>query len=112
MTRNLDLETLYLWISSLNGQRICSGLLLPVYPSHFREHIAFDKGQGVKKHDDRLLDAMDDSLLIPLNKEQDMVLDRLGAPEGWMIPCLIGRGTRVLEQYDSGPDGRLYRGKW
>lgn len=36
---------------------------------------------------------------------------------GWMTPCFIGIGypkedERVLEQYDSTPDGHIHEGKW
>lgn len=57
------------------------------------------------------------SLRIPLNREHDVVLDKLGVPKGWMTPCFIGIGypkedERVLEQYDSTPDGHIHEGKW
>ena len=57
------------------------------------------------------------SLRIPLNREHDVVLDKLGVPKGWMTPCFIGIGypkedERVLEQYDSPPDGHIHEGKW
>lgn len=32
------------------------------------------------------------SLRIPLNKEHNIVLEKLGVPAGWMTPCFIGIG--------------------
>lgn len=57
------------------------------------------------------------SLRIPLNKEHNIVLEKLGVPHGWMTPCFIGVGypkedERVLEQYDSSPDGHIRMGGW
>lgn len=57
------------------------------------------------------------SLRIPLNKEHNIVLERLGVPQGWMTPCFIGVGypkedERVLEQYDASPDSHIRMGKW
>ncbi len=57
------------------------------------------------------------SLRIPLNREHDVVLEKLGVPQGWMTPCFIGVGypnedELVLEQYDSSPDGHIRMGKW
>lgn len=57
------------------------------------------------------------SLRIPLNKEHDVVLQKLEVPKGWMTPCFIGIGypkedELVLKQYDSDPKGHLHLGKW
>ena len=57
------------------------------------------------------------SLRIPLNKEHDIVLEKLGVPKGWMTPCFIGVGhpkeeERILEQYDSSPEGHIHMGGW
>ncbi len=57
------------------------------------------------------------SLRIPLNREHDIVLEKLGVPGGWMTPCFIGVGypkedERILEQYDSSPDGHIHTGSW
>lgn len=57
------------------------------------------------------------SLRIPLNKEHNIVLDKLGVPGGWMTPCFIGIGypkedELVLEQYDSKPDNNIHMGAW
>ena len=57
------------------------------------------------------------SLRIPLNKEHDIVLEKLGVPQGWMTPCFLGIGypredERVLEQYDSSPEGHIHMGGW
>ena len=57
------------------------------------------------------------SLRIPLNREHDVVLERLGVPKGWMTPCFIGVGypkedEPVPEQYDSSPDGHIRMGGW
>ena len=57
------------------------------------------------------------SLRIPLNKEHNIVLDKLGVPGGWMTPCFIGIGypkedELVLEQYDSKPDNSIHMGAW
>ena len=46
-----------------------------------------------------------------------IVLEKLGVPKGWMTPCFIGVGypkedERVLEQYDSNPDGHIHMGAW
>ena len=55
------------------------------------------------------------SLRIPLNREHDVVLEKLGVPSGWMTPCFIGIGypkpdERVLEQCSSNPDGHIHMG--
>lgn len=57
------------------------------------------------------------SLRILLNKEHDIVLDKLGVPNGWMTPCFIGIGypkedELVLEQYDTKPDKQIHMGVW
>ena len=57
------------------------------------------------------------SLRIPLNREHNIVLEKLGVPQGWMTPCFIGIGypkadELVLEQYSSDPDGHIHRGGW
>ena len=57
------------------------------------------------------------SLRIPLNKEHNIVLEKLGVPQGYMTPCFIGVGypkedEPVLEQYDSKPDGHIHMGAW
>ena len=57
------------------------------------------------------------SLRIPLNKEHNIVLEKLGVPQGWMTPCFIGVGypkedEPVLEQYDSSPDNHIHMGEW
>ena len=57
------------------------------------------------------------SLRIPLNREHDVVLERLGVPKGWMTPCFIGVGypkedEPVPEQYSSDPAGHIRRGGW
>lgn len=57
------------------------------------------------------------SLRIPLNREHDVVLEKLGVPQGWMTPCFIGVGypkedERILPQYDSSPDGHIRMGGW
>lgn len=57
------------------------------------------------------------SLRIPLNREHDVVLERLGVPKGWMTPCFIGIGypkpdARVLEQCSNNPDGHIHMGGW
>lgn len=57
------------------------------------------------------------SLRIPLNKEHNIVLEKLGVPAGWMTPCFIGIGypkedERILEQYDTKPDKRIHLGAW
>ena len=57
------------------------------------------------------------SLHIPLNKEHNIVLDKLGVPNGWMTPCFIGIGypkedELVLEQYDTKPDKQIHMGAW
>lgn len=62
-------------------------------------------------------EGMGYSLRIPLNKEHNIVLEKLGVPKGWMTPCFIGVGypkedERVLEQYDSNPDSHIHMGAW
>lgn len=57
------------------------------------------------------------SLRIPLNKEHNIVLEKLGVPQGYMTPCFIGVGypkedERILEQYDSRPAGHIHMGAW
>lgn len=57
------------------------------------------------------------SLRIPLNKEHDITLEKLGVPKGWMTPCFIGIGypkedERVLEQYDTNPENSIHMGGW
>jgi nitroreductase len=57
------------------------------------------------------------SLRIPLNKEHDIVLEKLGVPKGWVTPCFIGIGhpkedELILEQYDTSPDGHIRMGGW
>lgn len=57
------------------------------------------------------------SLRIPLNREHDVVLEKLGVPQGWMTPCFIGVGypkedEQILPQYDSSPDGHIRMGGW
>jgi len=57
------------------------------------------------------------SLRIPLNKEHNIVLDRLCVPAGWMTPCFIGVGypkedELILEQYDTKPDNNIHLGVW
>ena len=57
------------------------------------------------------------SLRIPLNKEHNIVLEKLGVPAGWMTPCFIGIGypkedERILEQYDTKPDKHIHLGAW
>ena len=57
------------------------------------------------------------SLRIPLNKEHDIVLEKLGAPNGWMPPCFIGIGypkedELILEQYPTDPNGHIHMGEW
>lgn len=57
------------------------------------------------------------SLRIPLNKEHNVVLGKLGVPDGWMTPCFIGIGypkedEQVLEQYSSKPDKNIHMGAW
>ncbi len=57
------------------------------------------------------------SLRIPLNREHDVVLEKLGVPDGWMTPCFIGVGypkedERVLEQYNTDPTGHIHMGGW
>ena len=57
------------------------------------------------------------SLRIPLNKEHNIVLEKLGVPAGWMTSCFIGIGypkedERILEQYDTKPDKHIHLGAW
>lgn len=57
------------------------------------------------------------SLRIPLNREHDIVLEKLGVPKGWMTPCFIGIGypkedELVLEQYGTDPESKMHFGKW
>ncbi|GAA0265668.1 hypothetical protein GCM10008922_25990 [Faecalicatena contorta] len=57
------------------------------------------------------------SLRIPLNKEHDIVIEKLDVSKGWMTPCFIGVGypkedERVLKQYDSNPDSHIHMGAW
>ena len=57
------------------------------------------------------------SLRIPLNKDHNIALEKLGVPQGYMTPCFIGvgypkEGEPVLEQYDSKPDGHIHMGAW
>lgn len=57
------------------------------------------------------------SLRIPLNKEHDIVLEKLGVPKCWVTPCFIGIGhpkedELILEQYDTSPDGHIRMGGW
>lgn len=57
------------------------------------------------------------SLRIPLNREHDVVLEKLGVPDGWMTPCFIGVGhpkedERVLGQYSTDPSGHIHMGGW
>lgn len=57
------------------------------------------------------------SLRIPLNKEHDITLEKLGVPKGWMTPCFIGIGHPkedecVLDQYDTNPDDNIHMGEW
>ncbi len=57
------------------------------------------------------------SLRIPLNREHDITLEKLGVPKGWMTPCFIGIGypredERVLQQYDTKPDNNIHMGGW
>lgn len=52
-----------------------------------------------------------------LNKEHNIVLDKLGVPNGWMTPCFIGIGypkedELALEQYDTKPDKQIHMGAW
>ena len=64
-----------------------------------------------------VIDGLGYSLRIPLNREHDIVLERLGVPQGWMTPCFIGigyprEGAPVLEQYSSDPSGHIHMGGW
>lgn len=57
------------------------------------------------------------SLRIPLNKEHNIVLDKLGVPNGWMTPCFIGIGYPkedecIPEQYGIDPDANIHKGGW
>ncbi|QQF52148.1 nitroreductase family protein [Campylobacter fetus subsp. venerealis] len=57
------------------------------------------------------------SLRIPLNREHDVVLEKLGVPNGWMTPCFIGIGypkpdERVLKQCSTNPEGHIHMGSW
>lgn len=57
------------------------------------------------------------SLRVPLNREHDVVLEKLGVPNGWMTPCFIGVGypkedERVLEQYNTDPSSHIHMGGW
>ena len=57
------------------------------------------------------------SLRIPLNREHDVVCEKLGVPDGWMTPCFIGigypkEGERVLEQFDTDPKSHIHMGGW
>ena len=54
-------------------------------------------------------------LCIPLNIEHDVVLIKLGVPQGWMTPCFIGvdhpkEDELVFERYDSTPDNHIHIG--
>lgn len=62
-------------------------------------------------------EGLEYSLRIPLNKEHDITLEKLGVPKEWMTPCFIGIGypeeeERVLGQYDTKPDKQIHMGKW
>ena len=57
------------------------------------------------------------SLRIPLNREHDIVLEKLGVPNGWMTPCFIGIGYPkedeiVVEQYAIKLDKQIHMGMW
>ena len=57
------------------------------------------------------------SLRIPLNREHDVVCEKLGVPDGWMTPCFIGIGypkedERVLEQFNTDPKSHIHMGGW
>ena len=57
------------------------------------------------------------SLRIPLNREHNVVLEKLGVPNGWMTPCFIGIGYPkpdeiVLKQCSSNPEGHIHMGSW
>ena len=57
------------------------------------------------------------SLRIPLNKEHDIVLEKLGVPEGWMTPCFIGIGHPKMDehlpvQYEADLEKSIHEGRW
>ena len=54
---------------------------------------------------------------IPPNREHEVVLKELGAPQGWMAPYFIGSSCPkedelFLEQYDSNRDSHIHMGGW
>lgn len=54
---------------------------------------------------------------IPLNKEHDIVFEKLDVPKGGRTPCFIGVGDpkeeeRVLEQYNRNLDSHIHMGAW
>lgn len=57
------------------------------------------------------------SMRIPLNKEHDIVREKLGVPEGYILPVFIGVGYPdpneiVLEQYAPKVEAKIHMGKW
>jgi nitroreductase len=57
------------------------------------------------------------SLRIPLNREHDVTKERLGIPDGWMIPCFIGIGypdenETLPRQYSFNPEDNIHMGYW
>lgn len=57
------------------------------------------------------------SLRIPLNREHDVVLEKLGVPKGWMTPCFIGIGypkedEQLPVQYEIDVERNIHKGGW
>ena len=55
--------------------------------------------------------------LLHRNREHNVVLEKLGVPQGWMTPCFIGIGhpredERILTQYDPTPDSHIHMERW
>lgn len=78
---------------------------------------AFSYAKFIANRFDLSREGLGYSLRIPLNKEHNIVLEKLGVPAGWMTPCFIGIGypkedERILEQYDTKPDKHIHLGAW
>lgn len=57
------------------------------------------------------------SLRIPLNREQNVALEKLSVPNGWMMPCFIGIGylkadEQLLAQYEIDVEKSIHKGGW
>lgn len=62
-------------------------------------------------------EGLGNSMRIPVGDEGRKVLNALGVPEGWMMPCYIGIGypkedAYEVEQHTYTADDKMHIGKW